>query len=249
MKWKTLIIDDEELARLRLRRLLKPFEETIEIIGEASNGAEGLELIRQLQPELVFLDVEMPVYNGFEMLSHLDRQPHVIFATAYDQYAVKAFEENSVDYLLKPIEAERLERTIRKLENLKNKPAELPLEAMMQRFLTRRELKTLTVRNGDRILLVKLEDIVYIEAEDKYVFLQCADGRRHITDYTLTALEEKLPDDFLRIHRGTVINTGHIREIRKGFNGALVFVMADQQGSRLTSGRSYGEELRRRFEV
>ncbi len=247
--WTTLIIDDEQLARQRLKRLLKPFEE-FEIIGEAINGADGLEQIDTLKPELIFLDIEMPVLNGFEMLSRLQHQPKVVFTTAYDQYAIKAFEEDSIDYLLKPIEAERLAKTVKKLQQGMQQPAPaLPLEALMQQLFVKKELKTLTVKIGDKILLIKLSDIVYIEAEDKYVFLHTTDGRKHLTDFTITGLEEKLPEAFIRIHRSTIINTEHIKEIRKGFNGALVFVMDNTAGSKLTSSRSNGDMLRERFDI
>ncbi|WP_342646598.1 LytTR family transcriptional regulator DNA-binding domain-containing protein [Mucilaginibacter sp. CSA2-8R] len=247
--WRTLIIDDEQLARQRLKRLLKPFEE-FEIIGEAVNGADGLEQIEALKPELIFLDIEMPLLNGFEMLSRLQHQPKVVFTTAYDQYAIKAFEEDSIDYLLKPIEAERLAKTVKKLQQSMQQPVHaLPLEALMQRLFVKKELKTLTVKIGDKILLIKLADIVYIEAEDKYVFLHTTDGRKHLTDFTITTLEEKLPEAFIRIHRSSIINTEHIKEIRKGFNGALVFVMDNTAGSKLTSSRSNGDVLRERFDI
>ena len=113
--WKTLIIDDERLARQRLVRILKPYKH-IDIIGEAANGRDGLEKIEELKPDLIFLDIEMPVFNGFEMLRQLKHQPKVVFTTAYDQYAIKAFEEDSIDYLLKPVEANRIEKTIEKLQ-------------------------------------------------------------------------------------------------------------------------------------
>jgi len=247
--WKTLIIDDEQLARQRLKRLLKPFEE-FEIIGEAINGADGLEQIETLRPELIFLDIEMPLLNGFEMLSRLQHQPKVVFTTAYDQYAIKAFEEDSIDYLLKPIETDRLAKTVKKLQQKIKQPAPaLPLEDLMQQLFVKKELKTLTVKIGDKILLIKLADIVCIEAEDKYVFLHTTDGRKHLTDFTITVLEEKLPEAFIRIHRSSIINTEHIKEIRKGFNGALVFVMDNAAGSKLTSSRSNGDMLRERFDI
>jgi two-component system LytT family response regulator len=247
--WKTLIIDDEQLARQRLKRLLKSFDE-FEIIGEAVNGADGLEQIEHLKPELIFLDIEMPLLNGFEMLTKLRHQPKVVFTTAYDQYAIKAFEEDSVDYLLKPIETERLAKTVKRLQQTMQHPsAPLPLEALMKQLMTKKEIKTLTVKIGDKILLIKLDDIVYIEAEDKYVFLHTTDGKKHLTDFTISGLEEKLPERFARIHRSTLINTDCIKEIRKGFNGALIFIMNNSAASKLTSSRSNGEILRERFDI
>jgi two-component system LytT family response regulator len=246
--WKTLIIDDEQLARQRLKRLLKPYDE-LEIIGEAVNGADGLEQIEALRPDLIFLDIEMPVLNGFEMLSKLSRQPKVVFTTAYDQYAIKAFEEDSIDYLLKPIEAERLEKTIKRLGQAQTQTTEpLPLEALMKQLLVKKDIKTLTVKIGDRVLLIKLSDILFIDAEDKYVFLHTADGKKHLTDFTISALEDKLPEQFIRIHRGTIINTDHIKEIRKGFNGAMVFLL-NQTDAKLSSSRSNGDMLRDRFGI
>lgn len=247
---KTIIIDDEELARLRLIRLLKNYTDIIEVIDEAVNGEDGLHKIEQHKPDLIFLDIEMPVYNGFEMLSRLKHSPRVIFTTAYDQYAVKAFEEDSIDYLLKPVEAERLERTIQKLERVnKQEEVSLPLESLLKQLSLKKDCKTITVKIGDRILLIKPEDIAYIEAEDKYVFLCCLDGKKHLTDFTITGLEEKLPDSFIRISRSTLINTDHISEIRKSFNGSLVFVMKDREGIKLSSSRRYGEVLRGHFDI
>ncbi|MXV14635.1 LytR/AlgR family response regulator transcription factor [Hufsiella ginkgonis] len=246
--YKTLLIDDEPLARQRLKRLLQPFGQ-FDIVGEASNGEEGRVLVDELQPGLIFLDIEMPVLNGFEMLAVIRHQPKVIFTTAYDQYAIKAFEENSVDYLLKPIERERLEKTVKKLQHTDAGQNLDDLQHLIEQLKPKKEVKTLTVKTGDKILLLKLDDICHIEAEDKYVFLRTADGNNHLTEFTLSVLEAKLPENFIRIHRGSIINTDKIREIRKSFNGALVFVINDKNGSKVTSSRSYGEELRARFDI
>ncbi|RZL47653.1 MAG: response regulator [Pedobacter sp.] len=246
--WKTVIIDDEQLARQRIKRLLKEYDE-IEIIAEAENGAEGLEIIESLKPDLIFLDIEMPVLNGFEMLAKLKHQPKVVFTTAYDQYAIKAFEEGSIDYLLKPIEIERLDKTIKKLKQTNLAPAQVPIEELIRQIQGKKSIKTLTVKLGDKILLIKLDDIVHIQAEDKYVFLHTVDGKKHLTDFTLSTLEEKLPEEFLRIHRSEIINTEYIKEIRKGFNGALIFVLNNADETRVTSSRSNSETLRLRFGI
>ncbi len=245
---KTIIIDDEQLARQRLKRLLKEYDE-IEILAEAANGAEGLILIEELQPDLVFLDIEMPVLGGFEMLAKLKYQPKIVFATAYDQYAIKAFEEGSVDYLLKPIELDRLDKTIKKLTKTQQTPNQINFEELLLKINGKKELKTLTVKVGDKILLIKLTDILNIQAEDKYVFLHTADGKKHLTDFTLSVLEEKLPEEFIRIHRSNIINTDYIKEIRKGFNGALIFILNNITGTKLTSSRSNSEMLREKFDI
>jgi two-component system LytT family response regulator len=246
--WKTIVIDDEQLARQRIKRLLGAYPE-IEVIATAENGAEGLELIEKHLPQLIFLDIEMPILNGFEMLSRLKHQPKVVFTTAYDQYAIKAFEEGSIYYLLKPIEAERLEKTIKKLKQTNLLPDQVPIALLLKQIQGKKEVKTLTVKLGDKILLIKLVDIVHIQAEDKYVFLHTIDGKKHLTDFTLSVLEEKLPQEFIRIHRSEMINTEYIKEIRKGFNGALVFILNDAEETRVTSSRSNSEALRERFEI
>lgn len=246
--WKTIIIDDEQLARQRIKRLLKEYSE-LTIIAEAENGAEGLALIEQNQPDLIFLDIEMPILNGFEMLAKLKHQPKVVFTTAYDQYAIKAFEEGSIDYLLKPIELERLDKTIKKLKQTNLASAQLSLEELIRQINGKKEIKTLTVKLGDKILLIKLSDIVNIQAEDKYVFLHTIDGKKHLTDFTLSVLEEKLPEDFIRIHRSDIINTNYIKEIRKGFNGSLTFILNNQTETRVSSSRSNSEALRIKFDI
>lgn len=236
MNWKTIIIEDEQLARQRLKRLLNNYQE-VEIIAEAENGLEGLELINQHQRDLIFLDIEMPILNGFEMLAKLgEHQPKVVFTTAYDQYAIKAFDEGSIDYLLKPIELERLDKTIHKLKQTNLAKPVLALDDLLQQIKGKTVQKTLTVKLGDRILLIKIDDIIHIQAEEKYVFLYTVDGKKHLTDYTLSTLEDKLPEDFIRIHRSEIINTNYISEIRKGFNGALIFVMSNQ--AKVSSSRS-----------
>jgi len=248
-RWNTLIIDDEELARQRLKRLLAPYE-CINLVGEAANGAEGLEQIEKLNPDLIFLDIEMPVLNGFEMLGRLGKPPKVIFTTAYDQYAVKAFEEESVDYLLKPVEDERLAKAVGRLQSLlPGTDHTIPLDLLLKQLQVKKEIKTLTVKIGDRILLVKIQDLLYIEAEEKYVFLNTIDGKRNLTDFTITSLAEKLPDQFVRINRGTIINSELIKEIRRGFNGAFFFIMNDFKETKLNSSRSYNAVLKDIFDI
>ena len=246
--WTTIIIDDEQLARQRLKRLLTAYDE-LEIIGEAENGQEGLALIHELKPDLIFLDIEMPLLNGFEMLSKLAVEVKVVFTTAYDQYAIKAFEEGSIDYLLKPIETDRLDKTLKKLKATPFEPQSAALEALLQKLQPKKELKTITVKIGDRILLVKISELTHITAEEKYVFLHTQDQKKHLTDFTLSALEGKLPEEFVRIHRGALINTDHIKEIRKGFNGSFVFVLNGATETRITSSRSNAEALRARFDL
>lgn len=246
---KTIIVDDEQIGTQRLKRLLEPYK-LFEIVAEASNGKEGFELIEKLEPDVIFLDIEMPIMNGFEMLKLLKHKPKVVFTTAFDQYAIQAFEENSIDYLLKPIEKDRLDLTVKKLQGTASfSPNMNAIQDLIDAMRPKKELKTLTVRLGDKIMLVRLDEISYIEAEDKYVFLHSVDGLSHLTDFTMAYLEDKLPEHFVRIHRSFIINSDHIKEIRKSFNGSLAFTMSDKEFSRLNSSRSYSTNLRERFGI
>ena len=248
---KTILIDDEPLALSRLRRLLQKHPETFHIVSEAQNGGEGLVQINRYQPDLIFLDIEMPLLNGFEMLSKLTRMPLVVFSTAFDQYAIRAFEENSVDYLLKPVENERLLKTIDKLRNMPtagntsvHNPYADNLLRLLEEMKPRKEIFSLSVKTGDRILLIQLTEITHFEAEEKYVFLNTLDGQKYLLSYTLTSLEEKLPDHFLRISRAGIVNSHHIKEIQKHFNGKFTILMRDRKSSQLSSGSTYGEVIR-----
>ncbi|MFN8346274.1 MAG: LytTR family transcriptional regulator DNA-binding domain-containing protein [Spirosomataceae bacterium] len=257
MPFKTLLIDDEPLARVRLRRLLSRFEDTFAIIGEAGNGAEGLTLVRELKPDLLFLDIEMPLMNGFEMLAQLTYMPIVIFATAYDQYAMRAFEENSIDYLLKPVEPERLAKTVEKLKTLSashsGKEAPNPfsdnLLQLIDQLKPKKDLHAISVKFADKILLIPLEDISYFEAEDKYVFLATKEGQKYLTAYTIAVLEEKLPPHFTRVSRAAIVNAHHVKEIQKHFDGKYVLVLADKKATKITSGQSFAENVRRLIEL
>ncbi|WP_428654936.1 LytR/AlgR family response regulator transcription factor [Runella sp.] len=255
--FKTLLIDDEPLARARLRRLLGKFAETFEIIGEAANGAEGLTLVEELKPDVIFLDIEMPLMTGFEMLSNLTFMPMVIFATAYDQYAIRAFEENSIDYLLKPIENDRLEKTVEKLKNriasnqAKNtsNAFDSGLLQLIEQFKPKKDLHAISVKFADKILLIPLEEISFFEAEDKYVFLATKEGQKYLTSYTISTLEEKLPEHFTRVSRAAIVNSRQVKEIQKHFDGKFILVLNDKKSTKITSGQSFADNVRQLFEL
>ena len=249
---KTILIDDEPLAINRLRRLLDKYRGEIEVVAEAINGEQGLQLVEQIQPDLIFLDIEMPVLNGFEMLAKLKHLPKVIFTTAFEEYAIKAFEENSIDYLLKPIEPERLDKAIEKLKRLSNNDASLMQEqinAVVNALNVKKDVKAFPVRIGDKIILIKPEQIVYLEAKDKYVFIVTDENIEYLTDFTLTSLEEKLGAPFMRIHRSFMINTDKIKEFHKGDSSSYIVVMKDKKNTKIYSGRSYSENVRSLFEL
>ena len=254
---KTLLIDDEPLAVNRLRRLLEKHRDTFEVVGSAANGAEGLSLIEASQPDVIFLDIEMPLLSGFDMLARLNTVPMVIFATAFDQYAIRAFEENSVDYLLKPIEADRLDRTAQKIRALVERSDTTyttnPMTESVMRLLAqmqpKKEIYSVSVKTGDKILLIPLSDITFFEAEEKYVFLSTEHGQKFLTTYTLTTLAEKLPDTFVRVSRSLLVNRHKIAEVHRHFDGKFLLSMTDKKATKLTTGSTYTEVVRQILEL
>ncbi|GAB3491154.1 LytTR family transcriptional regulator DNA-binding domain-containing protein [Spirosoma knui] len=255
---KTLLIDDESLAISRLRRLLDKHRDTFDVIGEAANGAEGLTLIESERPDVIFLDIEMPLLNGFDMLSRLTTVPMVVFATAFNQYAIRAFEENSVDYLLKPIEAERLARTAQKIRALVERtevgqPLNNPMTENVMRLIAqmqpKKEVYSISVKTGDKIKLIPLSDIAFFEAEDKYVFLATMDGQKFLTTYTLTTLSEKLPDTFVRVSRSVMVNRHKIAEVHRHFDGKFLLALTDKKATKVTTGSTYGDTVRQLLEL
>jgi two-component system, LytTR family, response regulator len=213
---KALIIDDERLARTELRRLLTPFKD-INVVGEAVNADDAVSKISELNPDLIFLDIQMPGKNGFELLEELDSVPTVVFTTAYDEYALKAFDYNALDYLLKPIEPKRLEDTVNKLVERKRKEvSEISghpvLSADDQVF----------VKDGDRCWFVKLSTVKLFESEGNYVRLYFEEFKPLILR-TLNYLDERLDDKtFFRANRKHIINLKWIENIEPWLNGGLL---------------------------
>ena len=250
--FKTILIDDEPAARRLMRNLLHDYKETIEIIGEAGTGQEAIQKIEELNPDLIFLDIQMPDLTGFEVIEKLSRKPNTIFTTAYEQYAIKAFESFSIDYLLKPIKEERLRQSIEKLKQFGRLNPSINiagLQDIIRQFQTPAKTTALTIKTGDRIILLRFENIVYLEAQDKYVFVYTADGQKHLTDQSLAALCEKLPGQFYRIQKSYIINKDRVKEMHRHFNGRYLFLMDDKAGSRLTSGRTYYDAIRTEFSL
>jgi two-component system LytT family response regulator len=213
---KALIIDDERLARVELRRLLTPFKD-INIVGEAVNVDDALNKITELNPELIFLDIQMPGKNGFELLEELDSVPIVVFTTAYDEYALKAFEYNAMDYLLKPIEPKRLEDTIKKIIEKNRKTAVLESESPVLK-----ESDQVFVKDGDRCWFVKLVNVRLFESEGNYVRLYFDDNKPLILR-TLNYLDERLDNKtFFRANRKHIVNLKWIENIEPWLNGGLL---------------------------
>jgi two-component system LytT family response regulator len=242
-----LVVDDEELARIRLRDLISELDQ-VDVVGEAENGIDAVEQIRSLKPDVVLLDVQMPGMNGFEVLAALDDVPLVIFATAYDDYAIKAFEVDSIDYLLKPIEKERLSEAMSRARRLASGGTELEREVEKLAALVRgRGVERLPVQRGKRIVLLDISKIVWIGAEEGLVFVHTRDGK-FIINMTMAELDERLDDSvFFRIHRSTMVNLGHIREIVPWFSGKYRVVVDDADHTELTLSRGRAKVLREIF--
>lgn len=215
---KAIIIDDERLARNELKKLLQEFPE-IEIVAEAANAVEGLERIEQYNPDLIFLDIQMPGKTGFELLEEMDRLPHVIFTTAYDEYALKAFEVNALDYLLKPVDVKRLTDAIQKLHLQEEKEA-MPVQSANRSLLT--ESDQVFVKDGERCWFVKLSEIRLFESVGNYAKVFFGVNKPLILK-SLNALEERLDEKtFFRANRKHIVNLRLIEKIEPYFNGGLL---------------------------
>ncbi|MFV0591673.1 MAG: LytR/AlgR family response regulator transcription factor [Draconibacterium sp.] len=246
-KYRTIIADDEQLARERLKKLLLPFSETIEIIGEAKNGIECKTMVDSLHPNLIFLDIQMPGLNGFEVLQQIEHSPLVIFCTAHDEFALKAFETHSVDYLVKPVAEERIGQAIEKLVFLHQRTDRQQLLKLIEEVSTRssqNEITTIPVKLGDRMLILNVEDISYFQAEEKYVTIHGLSGKRYVSDYSLKDLEDKLNGSFVRIQRALLINRALVKEIVKYTNSRCKIRMNDVNQSLLVSGRNYVDQIK-----
>jgi two-component system, LytTR family, response regulator len=233
-KLQTLIIEDEELARNLLRSYLKDHPD-VEVIGECENGFDGVKAINDKKPDLVFLDIQMPKITGFEMIELLDFKPQIIFTTAYDQYALKAFEMNAVDYLLKPFSKDRLlaaiekvkhrilteESSVEKLEELSNFR---PGEAFIDRVV---------VKDRHKIHIITVDKIRYIESLDDYVMIYTTDGR-HMKQKTMKYFEENLdPKNFIRIHRSFIVQVDNIAEIQQYEKESYIVILKDAAKTKL----------------
>jgi two-component system LytT family response regulator len=239
---KALIIEDESLAVDALLSLIRKQAPFIEVVGIGRDGKQGLDLILEHNPDLIFLDISMPLLNGFEMLSQLRTLPGIVFTTAYDEYAIKAFEINSIDYLLKPIEPQRFQKTIQRLTGSHQaytpKQEQLLLDTLRE-LVKKKDFTSITIKTGDRILFIPLEDITHFYADEKYVLLNTLDSKTHITTFTLQELDEKLPPDFIRVSRSAIINRHHIREARKLFGKKFTIILKDARASEVETGSSY----------
>jgi two-component system LytT family response regulator len=241
---RAYLLDDEELALKRLGRLLEE-DGRLEIVGSNSDAVAAVTEIRQLQPDVLFLDIEMPAMTGFDLLRVLDPQPVVIFTTAYSQYALQAFEVNSIDYLLKPVEQQQLDRALAKLERIFQgtdpKPDVTSLLAQLTAALQGGKApdypQRLASRTGDRVEFIDLDRVTHIFAKDKLTYA-ATPARNYCLDATIAELEGKLdPKRFVRIHRSTIVNTAFVHEMYTWFAGRMLVRLRDEKKTELTVAR------------
>jgi two-component system LytT family response regulator len=248
-KVRVLIVDDEPLARERVRQLLRD-EEDIEVVGECEDGVSALSAIRELDPDLVFLDVQMPELDGFGLLSQLDakRMPAIVFVTAHDQFALRAFEVHALDYLLKPFDQERFEAAVGRARQWLARRGSEEIDARLSSLLadlrgsaTGRLQDRIAVKAGGRVILIKAEEIDWVEAADNYVSLHVGSAS-HLLRETMNSFEQRLPPErFLRISRSTIVNLDRVRELQPLFHGEYAVILND--GTRVSLSRSYRDRL------
>ncbi len=244
MEIRTLLIDDEDLARQEMRHLLGDFPE-IHIVGEAANATEALTKIQTEKPDLIFLDIDMPGKSGFDLLAELEESPRVVFVTAYDEFAVRAFETNALDYLLKPVRPERLELTVAAVrETLSTRPA---LPGNTARPYDLRPESLVFIKDGEKCYFVRLSEIFLFESEDNYVRVHFG-TEKPLHRKSLNMLTEKLPPElFFRANRKQVINLAYITGIEPFFNGTLRITL--QGGIRVEISVRRAGEFRERLSL
>jgi len=248
MPFKALIVDDEPLAREGLRMLLAEDPDVVSI-GEAKDGREAVAAIRDMRPDLVFLDVQMPEMDGFGVIRETGPHhlPAVIFVTAHDEYAIQAFEINAIDYLLKPVTSTRFREALRRaklrLGKHSGEDANRQILSLLETLATpRRHITRLAVRSAGRTVFVDVQDVDWIKAAENYVELHVG-PKTHLLHVTLNTLEKSLDSElFLRIHRSLIVNLKRVKELQPAFHGEYVVTLTD--GTQLQSGRVYHEKLK-----
>jgi two-component system, LytTR family, response regulator len=251
MTLRAYVVDDERLAVQRLTRLLGATGR-VEIAGSATDPEAALAFLNAHPIDVLFLDIQMPGLTGFELIARLDRDPFVIFTTAYDQYALNAFAVNSIDYLLKPIEPERLDRALDKLERHAGQPR--PDIRTLARELaaelgSSRRLERVASRVGERTTVLETTRVSHFAAKDKLTFAVVG-GREHVIDYTLAQLEERLDARrFVRIHRGAIVNASFVQELFPGVDGGILVRLKDDKKTELSVARDRVRELKDRLGI
>jgi len=247
----TIIVEDELPAQERLKQMLEELPE-IQLAATARTGREAAELIDALKPQLVFLDIQLPDISGLDLLHIISHRPFIIFTTAYDQYAVQAFELQAVDYLLKPFAQDRLDAALRRVQEKTGQNSTEPGLAAIKNLLAnynpgREYLTRIPSKTGDKIYILNDDEIIYLASEDRLVFAYLYDAR-FLVNYTLDELQARLnPDKFFRIHRSTLANLNYISMIEAWFAGGYKTRMKDKKGTELIISRASGKLLRQKL--
>ena len=237
-----LIVEDEKPARDLIKNYLKKID-NIELLAECKNGFEGIKAINEFKPDIIFLDIQMPKLTGFEMLELLDELPEVIFTTAYDQFAIKAFEMNAVDYLMKPFSKDRFYQSVEKaIYRIINKKANNVKPLIENIIETKETLDKIVVKTGSTVSVLSLDEIIRIEAEDDYVMIY-TNSRRFLKKETMNYYEKHLPpSDFIRIHRSSIVKINQIKKIEHYAKENYLVILTD--GSKLKVSKSRLKELK-----
>ena len=247
---RVYLVDDEALALKRLVRLLRQTRR-VEILGSTVSPGEAVEFLSQHAVDVVFLDIQMPGMTGFELLQRLPQEPAVIFTTAFDRFALDAFEVNSIDYLVKPIDLDRLEKAIAKVERLRGTPEALTDREQLRaiaRELTRKYPERIASRIGERVVFVEVSKVTHFYAKDKLTFAATA-SRDYLIDISISDLEEKLdPALFIRIHRATLLNLSYVDEVSSWFGGGMVVRLKDGKRTELPIARDRLREVKERLD-
>jgi two-component system LytT family response regulator len=243
MRRSAIIVDDEPQALQKLHRLLGEYGDHIQVVGEAADGLAAVEAIERLSPDVAFLDIEMPGLNGFGVLDSVpkDKWPAIVFTSAFEHYAIRAFEVHAVDYLMKPINRERLAECIARLDGTSQRvPQTQPGEVIRQPRLER-----ILVRRASKLLVIRVEDVAVFESEDKLVYVRTAEGR-FVLNMSMKEIEERVDRDvFCRVHKQAIVRLSLVREIHALPSGQYAAKLSD--GYEVLVGRNYAHEFRTRF--
>ncbi len=242
--YRVYVVEDEPPARERLLAFIEAHPR-LTAAGWSETGQQALEAIPEVMPDVVILDIHLPDISGLDVFKLLPQKPQVIFSTAYDQYAVQAFEFNAVDYLLKPYSYQRFEQAIEKLQQ--RHPNANPVAEVVQTVRMRQPLQRIPAKVGERIYILNVEDVVYFASEDKVVMAHLVE-KAYIINYTLEELEQRLdPEQFFRIHRSTIVNLNFVHTIEPYFGGSYVMEVKDKKHTQLTISRNAARRLRQKL--
>ena len=242
---RAVVVEDEKASRDRLRRLLDAHRGVLELVAEAASGPEAVNVVTEQKPDVVFLDISLPGFDGFGVLRSLTSNPAIVFTTAYDDFAVKAFRENAVDYLLKPIEPSELAAAISRLQSrcLSDSTMTANKLSLAPGSDKQHPLARIACRTGDFTIFVQPADVHYFRAEQGYTTVKTSQ-KELLIEMSLTELEARLDSgDFVRIHRNTLVNMNHVASLKRSYDGRVKLQLSD--GSELSSSRRFAENLRR----